>query len=86
MRSVPVADSVTLPEQCGHVGAAITDDTAYLEPLTYAGARARWGEDLDYKVVERLAFELKVIAAMGFSSYFLLVWDLRNIAAFAREF
>jgi DNA polymerase-3 subunit alpha len=53
-----------------------TDDAAYLEHLTFAGARERWGDPLPDAVVERLAYELKVIADMGFSSYFLIVWDL----------
>ncbi len=53
-----------------------TDDAAYLEHLTFEGARQRWGEHLPDAVVERLAFELKVIGDMGFSSYFLIVWDL----------
>ncbi len=52
------------------------DDAAYLEHLTFEGARKRWGNDLPDAVVERLAFELKVIGDMGFSSYFLIVWDL----------
>src|SRR3954447_25933191 len=53
-----------------------TDAASYLEDLTFAGARQRWGADLPDAVVERLAFELKVIGDMGFSSYFLIVWDL----------
>ena len=52
------------------------NDTEYLEHLTFEGARARWGDQLPDTVVERLAYELKVIADMGFSSYFLIVWDL----------
>jgi DNA polymerase III subunit alpha len=52
------------------------DDAAYLEHLTFAGARQRWGDQLADDVVERLAYELKVIGDMGFSSYFLIVWDL----------
>jgi len=52
------------------------DDTAYLRHLTFEGARLRWGDPLPDDVVERLAFELRVIADMGFSSYFLIVWDL----------
>jgi DNA polymerase-3 subunit alpha len=52
------------------------DDTTYLRHLTFEGARARWGQELPDKVVERLAYELKVIDDMGFSSYFLIVWDL----------
>jgi DNA polymerase III subunit alpha len=53
-----------------------TDDASYLEHLTFAGARERWGDQLPDEVVERLAYELKVIGDMGFSSYFLIVWDL----------
>ncbi len=53
-----------------------TDDADYLEHLTFAGARERWGDQLPDEVVERLAYELKVIGDMGFSSYFLIVWDL----------
>jgi DNA polymerase-3 subunit alpha len=53
-----------------------TDDRSYLEHLTWEGARARWGDQLPPNVVERLAYELKVISDMGFSSYFLIVWDL----------
>ena len=52
-----------------------TDD-AYLEHLTMEGARKRWGDPLPDAVVERLAYELKVISDMGFSSYFLITWDL----------
>src|SRR4051812_47383290 len=53
-----------------------TDDAAYLEHLTFAGARERWGDHVPDEAVERLAYELKVIGDMGFSSYFLIVWDL----------
>ncbi len=53
-----------------------TDAGAYLRELTFAGARERWGESLPDAVVERLAFELSLIADMGFASYFLIVWDL----------
>ena len=49
---------------------------AYLQHLTFEGAKQRWGEQLGDEVVERLAYELKVISDMGFSSYFLITWDL----------
>jgi DNA polymerase-3 subunit alpha len=52
------------------------DDESYLRHLTMNGAAARWGDPVPDEIVERLAFELKVIADMGFSSYFLIVWDL----------
>ena len=48
----------------------------YLRHLTFQGAKARWGDPLPDAVVERLAYELKVIEDMGFSAYFLIVWDL----------
>jgi DNA polymerase III subunit alpha len=51
-------------------------DGDYLRHVTFEGARGRWGERLPDNVVERLAYELKVIDDMGFSSYFLIVWDL----------
>ncbi len=51
-------------------------DTDYLRQLTFEGARARWGEQLADEVTDRLVYELQVIADMGFSSYFLIVWDL----------
>ena len=57
-------------------------DHAYLEDLTWVGAKERWGEKLPSDVVERLAYELKTIKTMGFSSYFLIVWDL---VRYARE-
>ncbi len=53
-----------------------TSDGDYLRHLTLEGARERWGAQLPAEAVDRLTFELKVIEDMGFSSYFLIVWDL----------
>ena len=58
------------------------DDREYLEHLTRAGARERWGDPLPAEVEERLAYELEVITNMGFASYFLITWDL---IAYARR-
>ena len=52
------------------------NDAEYLRHLTFEGAKERWGQKLPDHVVERLVYELQVIADMGFSSYFLIVWDL----------
>ncbi|MEO5899589.1 MAG: DNA polymerase III subunit alpha, partial [Ilumatobacteraceae bacterium] len=52
------------------------DDASYLDELTWAGARERWGEELTSTARDRLAYELQVIKNMGFASYFLIVWDL----------
>ncbi|MCU1362433.1 MAG: dnaE [Acidimicrobiaceae bacterium] len=50
--------------------------TRYLRELTYRGAAERYGETLTEEVRARLDYELGVIADMGFSDYFLVVWDL----------
>jgi DNA polymerase-3 subunit alpha len=52
------------------------DAEGYLRHLTYEGARQRYGEPVPSRVAERLDYELGVIADMGFSAYFLVVWDL----------
>ncbi|MGA1220091.1 MAG: DNA polymerase III subunit alpha, partial [Ilumatobacteraceae bacterium] len=52
------------------------DDRAYLEHLTWEGAKRRWGANLPNNAVERVSYELEVIASMGFASYFLVTWDL----------
>ena len=48
----------------------------YLRDLTYRGAAERYGEPLPREVAERLDYELGVVADMGFSDYFLVVWDI----------
>ncbi len=50
--------------------------TKYLRDLTYRGAYERYGETLSDDVRQRLDYELDIIANMGFSDYFLVVWDL----------
>jgi DNA polymerase-3 subunit alpha len=69
----PQLPDFPLPEGFG-------SDDAYLQHLTMEGAKARWGDGLTDAIVERLAYELKVISDMGFSSYFLIVWDLMRHA------
>jgi DNA polymerase-3 subunit alpha len=51
-----------------------TEDT-YLRQLVMAGAGDRYGTP-EPGVQERIDHELKVISEMGFSAYFLIVWDL----------
>jgi len=65
----PLLPNFPLPE-------GFEDDAAYLKHLTFEGAKKRWGDPLPDAVVERLAYELTVIGNMGFSSYFLITWDL----------
>jgi DNA polymerase-3 subunit alpha len=54
--------------------------TRYLRDLTYRGARERYGENVSDEVRARIDYELGVIADMGFSDYFLVVWDLIRYA------
>jgi len=58
------------------VPAPFTSAGEYLRHITFEGARERWGDPVPDDIVERIAYELKVIGDMGFSSYFLIVWDL----------
>ncbi|MDX2080092.1 MAG: error-prone DNA polymerase [Terrimicrobiaceae bacterium] len=50
---------------------------SFLRRVTFAGARARYGH-LSPKVRRQIEFELALIAKLGFSGYFLIVWDLVN--------
>jgi DNA polymerase-3 subunit alpha len=52
-----------------------TEDT-YLREVTMWGAKERYGGTPPQNVIERLEYELDVIKSMGFSAYFLVVWDL----------
>ncbi len=52
----------------------------YLADLTLRGAKARYGEALDDKVIERLRYELRTIEWMGFPGYFLIVADFIGAA------
>ncbi len=50
--------------------------TGYLRHLTLEGAAERYGRPLPEEVAGRIDYELGVIESMGFSAYFLVVWDL----------
>ncbi len=52
------------------------DADSYLRHLAYEGAAERYGSPSPAAAVERLEYELGVISDMGFSDYFLVVWDL----------
>jgi len=48
---------------------------SYLEHLATEGLARRYGGAPPDAVVERLRYELSVVSKMGFSGYFLVVWD-----------
>ena len=60
----------------------VESSDAYLQQLTLVGAERRWGKPVGDERADRLAYELRIIAEMGFSSYFLIVADL---VAYARR-
>jgi DNA polymerase-3 subunit alpha len=51
----------------------------YLRELVYRGGERRYDEITD-ELRERIDYELSVIQSKGFSSYFLIVWDLIQYA------
>jgi DNA polymerase III subunit alpha len=55
-------------------------EEAYLRRLAHEGLRRRYGDPPPAEAVERLELELGVIEKMGFSAYFLIVWDFVKFA------
>ena len=55
-------------------------EEAYLRRLAHEGLRERYGDPPPAEAVERLEMELGVIERMGFSAYFLIVWDFVKFA------
>ena len=56
------------------------DPRDMLHRLAGEGLRRRYGDPPPAEALERLDFELGVIAEMGFDSYFLIVWDFVRFA------
>ncbi len=69
---------IPIPERfrVSTTGSYDEDATAYLRELTLSGAHDRYGTELSETTAARIDYELSVIAEMGFSGYFLVVWDL----------
>ncbi|MHB1711008.1 MAG: DNA polymerase III subunit alpha, partial [Acidimicrobiales bacterium] len=53
---------------------------SFLRHLSIEGARERYKHPIPAQVLERLDYELGIIGEMGFSAYFLVVWDLIRFA------
>lgn len=83
---------IRIPEKIFHLpqypvpqssGAAETSDAQYLREICELGLRERYGDERaanDRALRDRLGYELNVITTMGFSSYFLIVWDFVKYA------
>lgn len=55
------------------------DVDTYLEHLCREGIKQRYGT-IDGRIKERLDYELSIIRKMGYSGYFLIVWDMVHFA------
>jgi len=53
---------------------------AMLRRIAIEGLRERYGDPIPAEAMERFEFEIGVIEEMGFSSYFLIVWDFVRYA------
>ena len=52
----------------------------YLKKLTDDGIKKRYGENVSEDILKREEYELSVINKMGYTDYFLIVWDYVNFA------
>ena len=55
-------------------------EDALLRELAERGARERYGDPLPEEMRQRLDYELDVITRLGYSGYFLIVWDFIRAA------
>ena len=55
-------------------------DTQYLRELCEERLPSRYGDEITENIRDRLEYELGVIEQMGYSSYFLIVWDFVRFA------
>ncbi len=91
--TLKIADRVDIriPEKIFHLpeypvpqtAGAEKSDEEYLREICHAGLSKRYGEErvrTDPALRERFEYELGVITKMGFSSYFLIVWDFVKYA------
>lgn len=55
------------------------DDDSFIRQLAFGGARERWGE-LSPRQTAQIDHELTVIARLGYSGFFLVMWDAVRFA------
>lgn len=56
------------------------DNQTYFETLCYEGLAKRYGENPSPEIQERLRYEIDVIQRMGYTNYYLIVFDFINYA------
>lgn len=58
----------------------VADNTEYFRSLCRSGMTERYGANPDKSVTDRLEYELSVIIRMGYTDYYLIVWDFIRYA------
>ena len=58
----------------------VSDNTEYFHKLCTDGMHQKYGKEPPQNVRERLEYELSVIIRMGYTDYFLIVWDFIRYA------
>ena len=56
------------------------DNQAYFEKLCWDGLERRYGPDVPQSNKDRLTYEIGVVKTMGYTNYYLIVWDYINYA------
>lgn len=56
------------------------DNQAYFEQLCWQGLERRYGPDVPQANKDRLTYEIGVVKKMGYTNYYLIVWDYINYA------
>lgn len=60
--------------------AGVDDNDIFLQQLCYNGMHKKYGENPNQSVINRINYELDVIMKMGYTDYFLIVWDFIKYA------
>ncbi len=56
------------------------DNQAFFEKLCWDGLQRRYGANCPQSNVDRLKYEINVVKSMGYTNYYLIVWDYINYA------
>ncbi|MBQ0099441.1 MAG: DNA polymerase III subunit alpha, partial [Firmicutes bacterium] len=73
----PIRDNSLIPKYTPDDG---TTPTEYLRNLGEKGLTNRYGDNITKEIRDRFEYEFDVISSMGFSDYYLIVWDFINWA------
>lgn len=58
----------------------VDDNVRYFKELCIKGLSEKYGSEINEAIKERLKYELKIIVSMGYTDYFLIVWDFIRYA------